>query len=67
VSVANVPVTAVVKTTKGYKFGGAIYAKPNCWSMLKGGLTADTTEVADLYFQVLSIDFPNCIFLSKGK
>ncbi|KAK2429958.1 Glycosyl hydrolase superfamily protein [Trifolium repens] len=51
VNEANVPVTAMIKTTKGYKFGGAIYAEPNCWSMLKGGLTADTTEVADLYFQ----------------
>ncbi|KAK2429906.1 endo-1,4-beta-xylanase [Trifolium repens] len=51
VSEADVPVTAMVKTTKEYKFGGAIYAEPNCWSMLKGGFTADTTEVADLYFQ----------------
>jgi ABC-type enterochelin transport system substrate-binding protein len=55
VNEANVPVTAMIKTTKGYKFGGAIYAEPNCWSMLKGGFTADTTEVADLYFQVLPI------------
>jgi hypothetical protein len=55
VSEADVPVTAMVKTTKEYKFGGAIYAEPNCWSMLKGGFTADTTEVADLYFQVLPI------------
>jgi hypothetical protein len=52
VSEEDVPVTAVVKTSKEYKFGGAIYAEPNCWSMLKGGFTSDTTEVADLYFQV---------------
>ncbi|GAU32563.1 hypothetical protein TSUD_218210 [Trifolium subterraneum] len=51
VSETNVPITAVVKTTKGYKFGGAIYAEPNCWSMLKGGLIAETTEVAELYFE----------------
>ncbi|XP_058772211.1 endo-1,4-beta-xylanase 5-like [Vicia villosa] len=47
----NVAVTAVVKTSKAYKFGGAIYAHSNCWSMLKGGLIADTTEEAQLYFE----------------
>jgi len=52
VSEANVPVTAMVKTTEGFKFGGAIFAEPNCWSMLKGGLTADATGAADLYFEV---------------
>ncbi|GAU21685.1 hypothetical protein TSUD_242570 [Trifolium subterraneum] len=51
VSEADVPVIAMVKTTKEYKFSGAIDAKPNCWSMLKGGFTADTTEVVELYFQ----------------
>ncbi|RHN44785.1 putative endo-1,4-beta-xylanase [Medicago truncatula] len=51
VSEETVPVTAVVKTTKGFKFGGAIFAEPNCWSMLKGGLIADTTGVAELYFE----------------
>jgi hypothetical protein len=68
VSDENVPVTAVVKTTKGFKFGGAIFAEPNCWSMLKGGLIADTTGAAELYFEVLHL----CIlvflyFLLNGK
>ncbi|XP_061369017.1 endo-1,4-beta-xylanase 5-like [Gastrolobium bilobum] len=51
VSEGNVPVTAVVKTTKGFKHAGAIIAEPNCWSMLKGGLTSDTTGPAELYFE----------------
>jgi len=65
VSEENVPVTAVVKTTKGFKFGGAIFAEPNCWSMLKGGLIADTTGAAELYFEVLHL----CIvgFIINGK
>lgn len=52
VSEGNVPVTAIVKTTKGFKFAGATFAESKCWSMLKGGLTADTSEIAELYFEV---------------
>lgn len=52
-SEGNYPVTAVVKTSKGFKLAGAIFAEPNCWSMLKGGLTMDTSGVAELYFEVL--------------
>lgn len=55
----NVPVKAVIKTNNGYKFGGAIYGESNCWSMLKGGLIADTTGVAELYFEVLPIALHN--------
>ncbi|XP_027355480.1 endo-1,4-beta-xylanase 5-like [Abrus precatorius] len=51
VSEGNVPVTAVVKTNDGYKFAGIILAESNCWSMLKGGFTADTSGAAELYFE----------------
>lgn len=52
-SEGNAPVTAVFKTSKGIILAGAIFAEPNCWSMLKGGLTADTSGAANLYFEVL--------------
>ncbi|XP_061342179.1 endo-1,4-beta-xylanase 5-like [Gastrolobium bilobum] len=51
VSEGNVQVNAIVKTTKGLKLAGAIVAESNCWSMLKGGLTADTSGAAELYFE----------------
>ncbi|TKY67694.1 Endo-1,4-beta-xylanase 2 [Spatholobus suberectus] len=51
VSEGNVPVTAVVKAATRFKFAGAIFAESNCWSMLKGGLTADTSGPAELYFE----------------
>lgn len=51
VSKGNDPVTAVVKTSKGFKPAGAIVPESNCWSMLKGGLTADTSGAAELYFE----------------
>ncbi|KAK4264129.1 hypothetical protein QN277_029460 [Acacia crassicarpa] len=51
VSQGNATVSAVVKTREGLKYGGAIVAESNCWSMLKGGLTFDTSGPADLYFE----------------
>jgi hypothetical protein len=42
-----------VKTNKGLQFAGATFAESKCWSMLKGGLTADTSGTAELYFEVL--------------
>ncbi|KAK7341361.1 hypothetical protein VNO80_24288 [Phaseolus coccineus] len=51
VSEGNVLVTAIVKTRTGLKFGGAIFAETNCWSMLKGGLTAEESGPAELYFE----------------
>ncbi|OIW08847.1 hypothetical protein TanjilG_16428 [Lupinus angustifolius] len=51
VSEGNVPVTAVVKTSKGFIHAGATVADSNCWSMLKGGLTADKSGPAELYFE----------------
>ncbi|ESW03678.1 hypothetical protein PHAVU_011G033100 [Phaseolus vulgaris] len=51
VSKGNVLVTAFVKTRTGSKFGGAIFAETNCWSMLKGGFTAEESGPAELYFE----------------
>ena len=53
VSEGNVPVRAVFKTVNGFKHAGAVVAESNCWSMLKGGLPADTSGPAELYFEVI--------------
>ncbi|KAI3867632.1 hypothetical protein MKW98_006009 [Papaver atlanticum] len=45
------PVTAVFKTTDGFTFAGSAVARSGCWSMLKGGLTVDSSGYAELYFQ----------------
>ncbi|KAI9181703.1 hypothetical protein LWI28_017669 [Acer negundo] len=44
-------VSAFFKTRSGFKHAGAIVAEPKCWSMLKGGLTVDTSGPAELYFE----------------
>ncbi|TXG64104.1 hypothetical protein EZV62_011098 [Acer yangbiense] len=44
-------VSAVFETRNGFKHAGAIVAKANCWSMLKGGLTVDASGPAELYFE----------------
>ncbi|XP_047173042.1 endo-1,4-beta-xylanase 5-like [Vigna umbellata] len=51
VSTGNVLVTAIVKTSKEYNFAGAIFAESKCWSMLKGGFTAQDSGPAELYFE----------------
>ncbi|KAK9286518.1 hypothetical protein L1049_014916 [Liquidambar formosana] len=51
VSDGNVPVTAVFKTTSGFKQAGAVIAESGCWSMLKGGLTVDVSGPSKLYFE----------------
>ncbi|XP_054824891.1 endo-1,4-beta-xylanase 5-like [Prosopis cineraria] len=51
VSQGKATVSAVLKTREGLKYGGAIVAESNCWSMLKGGLTAETSGPAELYFE----------------
>ncbi|KAK4284473.1 hypothetical protein QN277_001301 [Acacia crassicarpa] len=51
VNEGNVTVKAVFKTINGFKHAGATIAKSNCWSMLKGGLTADSSGPAELYFE----------------
>ena len=48
-------VSAVVKTRDGFKHSGSVIAEPNCWSMLKGGLSADASGPADIYFEVIHI------------
>ncbi|KAJ6345724.1 hypothetical protein OIU78_008391 [Salix suchowensis] len=51
VSKGNVQVRAVFKTDSGFKKAGSVFAEPRCWSMLKGGLTVDTSGHAELYFE----------------
>ncbi|KAJ0077813.1 hypothetical protein Patl1_37410 [Pistacia atlantica] len=48
VSEGEVPVTAYIKTSSSYKFFGAVVAESKCWSMLKGGFTADESTPAEL-------------------
>ena len=45
-------VSAVFKTNSGHEYGGAISAESGCWSMLKGGLTVDSSGPVELYFEV---------------
>lgn len=49
----SVPVTAVFKTNSGFLYAGSIVAESNCWSMLKGGLTVNSSGPAELYFEVI--------------
>ncbi|KAJ3673961.1 hypothetical protein LUZ60_005953 [Juncus effusus] len=51
VNKGNVDVRAVFKTSNGFVHAGAIEAKSSCWSMLKGGITVNTTGPAELYFE----------------
>ncbi|CAL1379419.1 unnamed protein product [Linum trigynum] len=51
VSQGNPSVAAVFKTSSGYVEAGTVIAKPGCWSMLKGGLTVETSGEASLFFQ----------------
>ncbi|XP_077215593.1 endo-1,4-beta-xylanase 5-like [Tasmannia lanceolata] len=50
------PVTAVFKTTSGYRHAGAVVAGSGCWSMLKGGLTVNVTGPSELYFESENTD-----------
>ncbi|KAI9127849.1 hypothetical protein K1719_000842 [Acacia pycnantha] len=47
----DVLVAAVFKTENGLKHAGAAIVKSNCWSMLKGGFTAESSGPAELYFE----------------
>ncbi|XP_010647914.1 endo-1,4-beta-xylanase 5 [Vitis vinifera] len=51
VSSGNTPVTAVFRTNSGPQYAGAVFAESGCWSMLKGGLTVDSSGPAELYFE----------------
>ncbi|KAJ4980014.1 hypothetical protein NE237_010794 [Protea cynaroides] len=47
----NEPVTAVFSTNGGMIHAGAVHAESGCWSMLKGGLTVNSSGPAELYFK----------------
>ncbi|XP_042515955.1 endo-1,4-beta-xylanase 5-like [Macadamia integrifolia] len=47
----NVPVTAVFSTSGGMIHAGAVHAESGCWSMLKGGLTVNSSGPVELYFE----------------
>ncbi|KAL9244741.1 hypothetical protein vseg_018478 [Gypsophila vaccaria] len=47
----NVIIEAIFKTNKGYQYGGGVVANAGCWSMLKGGVSVDSSGLAQLYFQ----------------
>ncbi|GAB2225299.1 hypothetical protein Drorol1_Dr00006091 [Drosera rotundifolia] len=51
VSKGNAQVNVVFKTTDGFKHAGGVVAESGCWSMLKGGLTVDSSGFAELYFE----------------
>ncbi|KAK8586195.1 hypothetical protein V6N13_130717 [Hibiscus sabdariffa] len=44
-------VRAVFKTVTGLKRAAVTVAESKCWSMLKGGLTVDTSGPAELFFE----------------
>ncbi|CAL9146738.1 unnamed protein product [Musa hybrid cultivar] len=48
----NTTVTAIFKTAKdGFVHVGAVEARSGCWSLLKGGLTAKSSDPAEFYFE----------------
>ncbi|KAK6945985.1 Glycoside hydrolase family 10 domain, partial [Dillenia turbinata] len=51
VNQGNASVRAVFKTRDGFKHAGVTLANAGCWSMLKGGLTLDSSGPAELYFE----------------
>ncbi|PIA51228.1 hypothetical protein AQUCO_01100219v1, partial [Aquilegia coerulea] len=51
VSEGSETVTAIVKTQRGYTIAGTVVAKSGCWSMLKGGLTVESSGPSELYFE----------------
>lgn len=61
VTSGNESVTAVFKTSSGFKAAGSVIAKSKCYSMLKGGFTVDESGPAELYFEVLNSNFLNVL------
>ncbi|MCL7023727.1 hypothetical protein MKW94_003891, partial [Papaver nudicaule] len=48
----NEAVSAIFRTKDGQLLhAGTVLAKSGCWSMLKGGISTNTTSHADLYFE----------------
>ncbi|OWM79162.1 endo-1,4-beta-xylanase 5-like [Punica granatum] len=55
VSEGKIPVRAVFKMSTGFKHAGTVMAQSKCWSMIKGGLTADESGPAELYFEAENV------------
>ncbi|KAL5700725.1 endo-1,4-beta-xylanase [Ranunculus cassubicifolius] len=51
VSKGKETVSALVKTSHGYETLSTVVAQSGCWSMLKGGLTANSSGPAEIYFE----------------
>ncbi|KAK9164323.1 hypothetical protein Syun_005225 [Stephania yunnanensis] len=51
VNEGNASVVAAVKTKSGFTHAGAVVAQSGCWSMLKGGLTVESSGPAEIYFE----------------
>ncbi|OUZ99552.1 Glycoside hydrolase [Macleaya cordata] len=52
ISEGNEAVSAMFKTEDGrLVHGGTVTAKPDCWSMLKGGIFVNISSSAELYFE----------------
>ncbi|XP_010691571.3 endo-1,4-beta-xylanase 5 [Beta vulgaris subsp. vulgaris] len=47
----NMPVMVIFKTSEGFKPAGSVVAQVGCWSMLKGGITVESSGPAELFFQ----------------
>ncbi|PIA60877.1 hypothetical protein AQUCO_00300413v1, partial [Aquilegia coerulea] len=52
VSEGKEAVTAVIKTSKAHEIVGTVVAEYGCWSMLKGGLSVNSSGPAKLYFEM---------------
>ncbi|XP_047342176.1 endo-1,4-beta-xylanase 5-like [Impatiens glandulifera] len=51
VSSGNASIYAIFKSPSGYHKAGITVAQSGCWSMLKGGLSMNVSESAQLYFE----------------
>ncbi|XP_047342292.1 endo-1,4-beta-xylanase 5-like [Impatiens glandulifera] len=51
VSSGNASIYAIFKSPSGYHKAGITVAQSGCWSMLKGGLSINVSESAQLYFE----------------
>ncbi|KAF6139069.1 hypothetical protein GIB67_010795 [Kingdonia uniflora] len=56
VSKGSVLVTVSFKTKSGFMNAGGVLAESGCWTMLKGGLTVDTSGPAEIYFESKNTD-----------
>jgi DUF4097 and DUF4098 domain-containing protein YvlB len=42
-----------VKTANGFVAAGTVTANASCWSMLKGGISINTSGPAEIFFEVI--------------